>query len=212
MFGLLPNFAAAHDALWFPAALLRRPSRNANPGLHRLLWQHAQAQLAELVENDLLNRLSYLLGVRLGQADCSLRACAGELAAWMREVGFDEVAIDAVGNVRGRYHAASERSAGGTLYTGSHYDTVRNGGKYDGRLGILVPLAVVRRFRAAGVRLPYHLELIAFAEEEGQRFPATFLGSSAVIGRFDPAWLEQVDAGGDVEPASQRRASSHAWL
>ena len=79
LFGLLPNFAAAHDALWFPAALLRRPSRNANPGLHRLLWQHAQAQLAELVENDLLNRLSYLLGVRLGQADCSLRACAGEL-------------------------------------------------------------------------------------------------------------------------------------
>jgi len=79
LFGLLPNFAAAHDALWFPAALLRRPSRNANPGLHRLLWQHAQAQLAELVENDLLNRLSYLLGVRLGQADCSLRACADEL-------------------------------------------------------------------------------------------------------------------------------------
>nr|WP_286947917.1 AraC family transcriptional regulator [Pseudomonas sp. UBA6718] len=79
LFGLLPNFAAAHDALWFPAALLRRPSRNANPGLHRLLWQHAQAQLAELVENDLLNRLSYLLGVRLGQADCSLRGCADEL-------------------------------------------------------------------------------------------------------------------------------------
>ncbi len=124
------------------------------------------------------------------------RACARDLAAWMHEVGFDTVAIDAVGNVRGRYHASSERPSGGTLYTGSHYDTVRDGGKYDGRLGILVPLAVVRRLSSAGVRLPYHLELIAFAEEEGQRFPATFLGSSAVIGSFDSGWLEQVDAGG----------------
>lgn len=79
LFGLLPRFAAEHDALWFPVALLRRPSRNANPGLHRLLWQHAETQLAELVENDLLNRLSYLIGVRLGRADCSLQACAAEL-------------------------------------------------------------------------------------------------------------------------------------
>ena len=93
MFGLLPNFAAAHDALWFPAALLRRPSRNANPGLHRLLWQHAQAQLAELVENDLLNRLSYLLGVRLGQADCSLRACADELGMTAAALGIDNLQV-----------------------------------------------------------------------------------------------------------------------
>ncbi|MDD0845077.1 AraC family transcriptional regulator [Pseudomonas sp. Gutcm_11s] len=80
LFGLQPNFAAEHDALWFPAALLRRPSRNANPELHRVLWQHAEQQLAELVENDLLNRLSYLLEMRLGRADCSLQACAAELA------------------------------------------------------------------------------------------------------------------------------------
>ncbi|MBD9483443.1 AraC family transcriptional regulator [Pseudomonas sp. PDM14] len=79
LFGLQPSFACAHDALHFPAALLKRPSRTANPGLHRLLWQHAEEQLAQLVENDLLNRLRYLLGVRLGQADCSLQACAGEL-------------------------------------------------------------------------------------------------------------------------------------
>ncbi|WP_043309995.1 AraC family transcriptional regulator [Pseudomonas sp. ML96] len=79
LFGLQPNFACAHDALWFPAAQLRRPSRNASPELHRLLWQHAEAQLAALVENDLINRLRYLLGVRLGRADCSLRACAAAL-------------------------------------------------------------------------------------------------------------------------------------
>ncbi|NLD54177.1 MAG: 2-oxo-4-hydroxy-4-carboxy-5-ureidoimidazoline decarboxylase [Burkholderiaceae bacterium] len=124
------------------------------------------------------------------------RACARDLAAWMREVGCDEVAIDAVGNVRGRYLATPGRPPAGTVYTGSHYDTVRNGGKYDGRLGILAPLAVVRRLKAADRRLPFHLEVIAFAEEEGQRFPATFLGSSALIGRFDSAWLDQVDAAG----------------
>ncbi|MBC9252687.1 AraC family transcriptional regulator [Pseudomonas alcaligenes] len=79
LFGLLPSFACAHDALCFPAALLRRPSRTANPSLHRLLWEHAEEQLAQLVENDLLNRLRYLLGLRLGQAPCSLQACAAEL-------------------------------------------------------------------------------------------------------------------------------------
>ena len=79
LFGLQPEFGCPHDALWFSASLLKRPSRNSNPELHRLLWQHAEAQLAALLENDLLNRLRYLLSVRLGQADCSLRACATEL-------------------------------------------------------------------------------------------------------------------------------------
>ncbi|MBB2496959.1 AraC family transcriptional regulator [Aquipseudomonas ullengensis] len=79
LLGVLPAFACAHDALLFPATLLKRPSRTANPTLHRLLWQHAEEQLAELVENELLNRLRYLLGLRLGQADCSLQACADEL-------------------------------------------------------------------------------------------------------------------------------------
>ncbi|HSX71541.1 MAG TPA: AraC family transcriptional regulator [Pseudomonas sp.] len=79
LLGLQPDFGCAHDALWFPASQLRRPSRNANPELHRLLWQHAEAQLAALVENDLLNRLRYLLDLRLGRTDCSLRACAAEL-------------------------------------------------------------------------------------------------------------------------------------
>lgn len=79
LFGRLPEFGCEHDALLFPAALLQRPSRTANPELHQLLWQHAEAQLAALAGNDLLNRLRYLLGVRLGQADCSLDACAEEL-------------------------------------------------------------------------------------------------------------------------------------
>ena len=61
---------------------------------------------------------------------------------------------------------------------------MRNGGKYDGRLGILVPMACVRELVAQGRRLPFDLEVIGFAEEEGQRYKATFLGSGALIGAF----------------------------
>ena len=118
---------------------------------------------------------------------------AAQLAAWMRDAGM-EAHIDAVGNVVGRY--ASDRAGAKTLLTGSHYDTVRDGGKYDGRLGILLPIAIVRQLHARGERLPFHLEIIGFAEEEGVRFKSTFLGSNAVIGQFDLALLDQLDADG----------------
>jgi allantoate deiminase/N-carbamoyl-L-amino-acid hydrolase len=121
------------------------------------------------------------------------RRTAAQLAQWMREAGM-EAHIDAVGNVVGRYRAA--RPGAATLLTGSHYDTVRNGGKYDGRLGILLPIAIVRHLHQRGERLPFHLEVIGFAEEEGVRFRSTFLGSSAIAGRFDIAQLDQVDADG----------------
>jgi len=121
------------------------------------------------------------------------RRTAAQLADWMRAAGM-EIAIDAVGNVTGRYAATAPDAK--TLITGSHYDTVRNGGKYDGRLGILLPLAIVRHLHARGERLPYHLELIAFAEEEGVRFRSTFLGSNAVAGRFDLSLLDTLDTDG----------------
>jgi N-carbamoyl-L-amino-acid hydrolase len=85
---------------------------------------------------------------------------------------------------------------------------VRNGGKYDGRLGIYVPLACVQQLKAQGQRLPFDLEIVAFAEEEGQRYRATFLGSSALTGDFDPAWLDQRDA----EGISMREAMQNAGL
>ncbi|CAN7546188.1 allantoate amidohydrolase [Massilia sp. LjRoot122] len=118
---------------------------------------------------------------------------AHQLRDWMIEAGM-EAHIDAVGNVVGRYAAA--RPDAKTLLTGSHYDTVRNGGKYDGRLGILLPIALVRHLNQGGERLPFHLEVIGFAEEEGVRFRSTFLGSSAITGRFDPALLDQQDSAG----------------
>ncbi|MDQ1813540.1 allantoate amidohydrolase [Massilia sp. CCM 9210] len=128
---------------------------------------------------------SYMTGVH--------QRTAAQLAEWMRDAGM-ETCIDAVGNVVGRYLSADPDAK--TLMTGSHYDTVRDGGKYDGRLGILLPIAVVRHLHERGERLPYHLEVVGFAEEEGVRFRSTFLGSNAVIGQFDMALLEQVDADG----------------
>ncbi len=126
------------------------------------------------------------------------RAVARQLQVWMHDAGFDEVVVDAVGNVVGVYHGASQGSheAAPRLLTGSHYDTVRNGGKYDGRLGVLVPMACVRGLHRAGLRLPFGVEVVGFAEEEGQRYKATFLGSGALTGHFDPAWLAQTDADG----------------
>lgn len=134
------------------------------------------------------------------------RACAQRISHWMRDCGFDEVGIDAVGNVVGRYHGV--RADAPILMSGSHYDTVRNAGKYDGRLGIFVPMACVRALHRQGRRLPYAIEVIGFSEEEGQRYPATFLGSGALIGDFQPRWLEQKDADG----ISMREAMAHAGL
>lgn len=163
------------------------------------------------------------------------RACAQRISHWMRDCGFDEVEIDAVGNVVGRYHPATEGAHGAApgrpkqaaapsggsaahevasvgapkyLMTGSHYDTVRNGGKYDGRLGIFVPMACVRELHRAGRRLPFGIEVVGFAEEEGQRYKATFLGSGALIGDFNPAWLDQKD----VDGVTMRAAMQHAGL
>ena len=135
------------------------------------------------------------------------RACARQISDTMRECGFDEVGIDAVGNVVGVYHGTSQGAAR-RLMTGSHYDTVRNGGKYDGRLGIFTPMACVAELSRQGKRLPFDLEVIGFAEEEGQRYKATFLGSGSLIGQFNPGWLEQQDA----EGISMREAMQHAGL
>jgi len=128
-------------------------------------------------------------------------ATAARLRDWMLACGLI-VEIDAVGNVIGRWPAAPTGGASGpagaaaTLLTGSHYDTVVDAGKFDGRLGILLPLAVVLHLRREGIRLPYTLKIIAFAEEEGVRFKSTFLGSRAITGRFDSQLLDSVDSDG----------------
>jgi N-carbamoyl-L-amino-acid hydrolase len=144
-------------------------------------------------------------------------ACAARIRADMLACGFDSAELDAVGNVVGRYESDSfshlkdqgyRSISSKTLLTGSHYDTVRNGGKYDGRFGIFVPLASVRELHRTGRRLSFAIEVVALAEEEGQRYKATFLGSGALTGDFKPEWLDQLDADG----VSMRAAMHNAGL
>ena len=121
------------------------------------------------------------------------RAAAAQLRDWMTDAGMT-ARIDGVGNVVGRYAAADP--AAKALIVGSHYDTVVNGGNYDGRLGILTGLVVAEELNRSGRRLPFHLDVVGFAEEEGVRFSAHYIGSSAMVGRFDPAVLMRRDASG----------------
>ncbi len=137
------------------------------------------------------------------------RACAGMIERWMRDAGFDDVAGDAVGNVVGVYRGTTPDAK--RLLTGSHFDTVRNGGRFDGRLGILVPIAAVERLHRERRRLPFAIEVIAFAEEEGQRYEATFLGSRAITGSFDCALARPAGRGRRVDARrdAARRAARH---
>jgi allantoate deiminase len=111
-----------------------------------------------------------------------------QVSEWMREAGMT-VRRDNVGNLRGRYEGTGDA----TLLLGSHLDSVRDAGKYDGPLGVLIAIAAVQRL---GRRLPFAIEVVAFADEEGLRFGSTYLGSRALAGTFEVADLERTDASG----------------
>ncbi|HET9815823.1 MAG TPA: allantoate amidohydrolase [Xanthobacteraceae bacterium] len=131
------------------------------------------------------------------------RAVAAEIGDLMRRAGLI-TGIDAVANVVGRYPTRDQ--AARALILASHYDTVRNAGKYDGRLGVLTALVVAEHLKRLGRKLPFHLDVIAFSEEEGVRFSSSFLGSCAVAGRFDSKLLERRDAGGVSLAEAMREA------
>lgn len=122
-----------------------------------------------------------------------MHAVNEQVAAWMREAGMD-VWRDAIGNIVGRYAAAEQD--GKTLLLGSHLDTIRDAGKYDGPLGVLVALECVARLHAGGERLPYALEVYGFADEEGLRYHTAYLGSRAVAGSFGDELLALTDGDG----------------
>lgn len=186
----------------------------AEPVLGNLVWDW-QERLAEHSDPGYAEKgqltVTYLTDAH--------RAAAREIVDTMRDCGFDEVEVDAVGNVVGRYaprrpdpNPPPEGEGEKWLLTGSHYDTVRNGGKYDGRLGIFTPMACVRELARAGRRLTFGIEVVAFSEEEGQRYKATFLGSGALLGAFHPAWLDQKDAAGIPMREAMRNAGLPATL
>ena len=121
------------------------------------------------------------------------RAATAQIGIWMREAGL-AVAMDAAGTLTGRLEGASPDAP--VLLLGSHIDSVRNAGKYDGNLGVLVAIEAVGRLQAGGKAMPFAIEVLAFGDEEGVRFPVTLAGSRALAGSFDPASLDCTDADG----------------
>jgi len=116
---------------------------------------------------------------------------ANELTlGWMREAA----RIDAMGNAVGRYEADRPRQP--CLMLGSHLDTVRDAGRYDGMLGVITAIECVRSLNARGKRLPFAIEVVGFGDEEGVRFNATLIGSRAVAGTFRAEVLDAVDRDG----------------
>jgi allantoate deiminase len=110
----------------------------------------------------------------------------------MREAGM-AVGKDNIGNLRGRYEGAGGDA---TLLLGSHLDSVRDAGRYDGPLGVMVAIAAVQRLHDRRSRLPFAIEVVAFVDEEGLRYGTTYLGSRAMSGAFDSAVLSRADAQG----------------
>ncbi len=120
------------------------------------------------------------------------RAAIDLLSERMEQAGL-EVALDAAGTLIGR----KEGPAGaGTFLMGSHQDSVREGGAYDGIMGVVLPLIALEKLKAGGTELPFSVEILAFADEEGVRFPTALIGSRALAGSFDPAVLEMTDRDG----------------
>jgi len=125
----------------------------------------------------------------------SAEAAAYKLKGWMEEAGM-EVSEDPLTNVIGRLNCSTDGADAPTIHMGSHYDTVINGGAYDGALGVLLSIAVVEAIRDYGKPMKHNLSALAFCDEEGVRFQTTFLGSSLLSGQFEKDWLKKPDGQG----------------
>ncbi|TMK38495.1 MAG: allantoate amidohydrolase [Alphaproteobacteria bacterium] len=121
------------------------------------------------------------------------RAAAELILTWMRSAAM-AAHLDPIGNVCGRYEG--DRPGLPCLMLGSHYDTVRDAGKWDGPLGLITAISCVAELAKRGRRLPFAIEVIGFADEEGVRFASTLLGSRAVAGTFDESALGAKDTAG----------------
>jgi allantoate deiminase len=152
------------------------------------------------------------------------RIAADLIMSWMKDAGM-AAHLDAIGNVCGRYEG--DRPGLPCLMLGSHYDTVRDAGKWDGPLGVITAIACVADLNRRGVRLPFAIEVVGFADEEGVRFASTLLGSRAIAGTFDASVLDARDAGDltmreamvqfGLDPtligtAARRRGDLHAYV
>src|SRR2546428_850422 len=145
------------------------------------IWEHCEA-LARCSE-----RADALTRVFLSKEQ---RAASDLVVGWMLEAGMT-AKLDEIGNCVGRYEG--DRPGLPCLVLGSHLDTVRDAGKYDGMLGVVAAIECVHALNTKGKRLPFAIEVLGFADEEGVRFGCTLLGSRAVAGTFDPTLLKRAD-------------------
>ena len=152
------------------------------------------------------------------------RAASDEVLGWMRRAGM-QAHLDAIGNVMGRYEGVQAGLP--SLLLGSHLDTVRDAGRYDGMLGVIVAIECVQAFADCGKRFPFAIEIAGFCDEEGVRFGTTLLGSRALAGSFDIEALEARDRDGatlaqalrdfGLDPlaigsAAKRKSDIHAFV
>ena len=161
---------------------------NHDPGIPALLGARVMRRLDELArfssEPGALTRL-YLTHDH--------KEAAAQVTEWMREAGM-AARLDAAGSVVGRYEGRAPGAP--ALLLGSHIDTVRDAGRYDGNFGVVAAIEAVAALSARGERLPFAIEVLAFGDEEGVRFPVTLTGSRAVAGILDPAALDAEDGEG----------------
>ncbi|MEM8781338.1 MAG: Zn-dependent hydrolase [Planctomycetota bacterium] len=176
-----------------PAAALRFDARAA---ARRVLERCDH--LAEFTDEQEQGRLTRLF---LTHAAASVH---GVLKRWFADAGLS-VRVDAAGNLIGhrRGHAAPllepepDAPMTPTFLLGSHLDTVPGSGRYDGVLGVLVALAAVEALNQNPQhRLPFHVDILGFSEEEGVRFQTPYIGSRAVAGSLDPGLLDRKDPDG----------------
>src|SRR5258708_10477174 len=163
-----------------------------------------------------------ILGTYSEEPDCLTRPFATQamqkvnetVAQWMQGAGMS-VQQDAIGNLIGRYEAHSPGPGTKTLLLGSHLDSVRDAGKYDGPLGVMIALICVERLYRRNERLPFAIEVLGFADEEGLRYHSAYIGSNSVTGTLYPEVLHLAAAhgisiadairpfGGDPDAATQ---------
>ena len=168
---------------------------------HALTQDRADTDVGEAITHRLDELAHFTDGGRLTRLYLTPthRQAAERVLQWMRDAGMS-ARIDAVGSVVGRYEGATPGAP--ALLLGSHIDTVRDAGRFDGPMGVCIALAAVERLHRAGRRMPFAIEVLAFGDEEGVRFASTLGGSLTVAGRFDPKILDEKDTGG----VTRRRA------
>jgi allantoate deiminase len=155
---------------------------------YKIRAEKIDSRIQELARySDEPNYISRVFGTK------AFMRCRDVLEAWMKEAGL-QTHIDNIGNVRGKLLSGNPEAK--TFVIGSHYDTVIDAGKYDGLLGVLAGLDIIEKLIADQKKLPFHIELIAFSDEEGGRYHTSYLGSRVVTGKFNPDLLEKKDDNG----------------